>query len=231
MTFKFNAGITGHAKMALYDNTGVGGGPGALLGSSAEIVNPIAGVNTFTVTAGPALRKGVIYWAALWTDVSYVGTGFANPSYLGLTYTTSFPSTMTGFTVLGTTFGIGSQGVNITAFNAGVVSEPQQDGLTSYVYDSNPGDQDFYGIGSITSTPATVIATTVRAYMQKSDAGTRTAAVQLKSGATVVASPTMVLTTSGFLWTWRTDLTDPNTGSAWTPAAVNNVQIGPKVIA
>ena len=79
-----------------------------------------------------------------------------------------------------------------------VVNEPQQDGLTSYVFDSNPGDADFYGIGSIASTPATVIATTVRAYAQKSDAGTRTLAVQLKSGATTVASPTLVLTTSGF---------------------------------
>ena len=84
------------------------------------------------------------------------------------------------------------------------------------------------GIGSIASTPATVIATTVRAYAQKSDAGVRTAAVQLKSGATVAASPTLTLSTPGWGWAWRTDLTDPNTGAAWTPAAVNNAQIGPK---
>ena len=50
-------------------------------------------------------------------------------------------------------------------------------------------------------------------------------------GATTVTSPTLVLTTSGFLWMWRIDVTDPNTGAAWTPAAVNIVQIGPKVIA
>jgi hypothetical protein len=115
--------------------------------------------------------------------------------------------------------------------NFSQVSEAHQDGLTSYVFDSNPGDADFYGVASIASTPAVVIATVTRAYMQKSDAGTRTAAVQLKSGATTVASPTLVLTTSGWLWAWRMDLTDPNTGAAWTPAAVNNAQIGPKVIA
>jgi hypothetical protein len=28
---------------------------------------------------------------------------------------------------------------------------------------------------------------------------------------------------------WRTELNDPNTSAAWTAAAVNNVQIGPKV--
>src|SRR4029077_3090211 len=116
------------------------------------------------------------------------------------------------------------------ASNFSCVDEAQQNALTDYVFDSNPGDADFYGIASIASTPATVIATTTRAYMQKSDAGTRTAAVQLKSGATTVASPTLVLTTSGWLWAWRTDLTDPNTGAAWTPAAVNNATIGPKVI-
>jgi hypothetical protein len=115
--------------------------------------------------------------------------------------------------------------------NFSQVSEVQQDALTSYVFDSNPGDADFYGVGSIASTPATVIATTTRAYMQKSDAGTRTAAVQIKSGATTVASPTLLLTTAGWVWAWRTDVVDPATGAAWTPAAVNNAQIGPKVIA
>ena len=117
------------------------------------------------------------------------------------------------------------------ASNFSCVDEAQQNALTDYVFDSNPGDADFYGVASIASTPATVIATTTRAYMQKSDAGTRTAAVQLKSGATTVASPTLTLSSSGWLWTWRMDLTDPNTGAAWTPAAVNNAQIGPKTIA
>jgi hypothetical protein len=44
-----------------------------------------------------------------------------------------------------------------------------------------------------------------------------------------VAAPTLTLASS-WLWAWRTDLTDPNTGAAWTPAAVNNAQIGPTVV-
>ena len=95
--------------------------------------------------------------------------------------------------------------------------------MTTYVFDSTPGDADFYTIGSIASTPATTLAVVTRGYMQKSDAGTRTAAVQIKSGGTTVASPTLVLTTSGFLWAWRMDLTDPATSAAWTAAAVNGV--------
>jgi hypothetical protein len=117
------------------------------------------------------------------------------------------------------------------ATNASCVDEPQQNTTTDYVYDSTVNDADFYNIGTIASTPATTIAVTTRGYMQKSDAGSRTAAVQIKSGGTTVASSTLTLTTSGWQWAWRMDLVDPNTSAAWTPAAVNNVTIGPTVIA
>jgi len=111
------------------------------------------------------------------------------------------------------------------------VSEAQQDALTSYVYDSTPGHADLYNIAAIGSTPATVVAVTTRAYMQKSDAGTRTAAVNLKSGGTTVASPTVTLTTSGWQWAWRTDVLDPATSLPWAASAVDSAQVGPTVIA
>jgi len=117
------------------------------------------------------------------------------------------------------------------ATNASCVDEPQQNSSTDYVFDSTPGDADFYSIGSIASTPVTTFAVVTRGYMQKSDAGTRTAAVQIKSGGTTVASPTLVLTTSGWLWAWRLDLTDPATSAAWTAAGVNAVNIGPLTVA
>lgn len=120
---------------------------------------------------------------------------------------------------------------NTGTTNFGCVDEAQQNGVTDYVFDSTVGHADFYGVAGIASTPAATIAVTTRGYMQKSDAGTRTAAVQLKSTSTTVASPTLTLTTSGFLWSWRTDIIDPATGAAWTAAAVNNAQIGPVTIA
>lgn len=231
LSFNFNAGITGHAKMALYDATGASGGAGTLLASSAELTNPGAGVNTFTVTAGPTVTRGTTYWVALWSDVSITPNGAIGitTDQQVLTYTTTFPSPF----VVGATnaiAGMGSNGMNVTPLNAGCVNEPQQDATTSYVYDSTPGDADFYGIGSIGSTPASTIAVTTRGYLQKSDAGSRTAAVQLKSGATTVATPTLTLSSSGWLWAWRTDITDPATGAAWTAAAVNNITVGPQTV-
>jgi hypothetical protein len=116
------------------------------------------------------------------------------------------------------------------ATNASCVDEAQQDALTTYVSDATPGNADFYNIGAAASVPATTVAVTTRAYMAKSDAGARTAAVQLKSGGTTVASPTLSLTT-GFLWTWRTDTTNPATGTAWTAGGVDAVTVGPKTVA
>jgi hypothetical protein len=55
--------------------------------------------------------------------------------------------------------------------------------------------------------------------------------VDITSGTpTTVASPTLALSSS-FLWAWRTDSTNPATSTAWTPAAVDAVQLGPLVVA
>ena len=117
------------------------------------------------------------------------------------------------------------------ATNFSCVDEPQQNTTTDYVFSSTPGQADLYGIAASASTPLTTYAVTTRAYAIKSDAGTRTMAVQLKSGASTVASPTVVLTTSNWQWAWRHDTIDPQTGAAWTAAAVNLVNVGPLVVA
>lgn len=116
------------------------------------------------------------------------------------------------------------------ATNASCVDEAQQNALTDYVSDATVGHADLYNIATISSTPLSVVAVTTRGYMQKSDAGARTANVQLKSGATTVNTPTLTLTTS-WQWAWRIDTVNPNGGAAWTPAAVDALQLGPTVVA
>jgi hypothetical protein len=112
------------------------------------------------------------------------------------------------------------------ATNFSAVDEPQQNAATDYVFSSTVGQSDLYGIGAITATPVSVVAVTTRGFVQKSDAGTRNGAVQLKSGATTVQSTSTALSTT-FGWLWRTDTVDPATSTAWTPVAVNNVTVGP----
>jgi len=114
------------------------------------------------------------------------------------------------------------------ATNFSCVDEPQQNGVTDYVFSANVNDADFYTLAPIGVTPISIVAVTTRGFLQKSDAGTRGAAVQLKSGATTVTS-TPTLLSSSFGWLWRTDLTDPATGTAWTAVGVNGITIGPRV--
>jgi hypothetical protein len=220
--------FTGNLKGAIFaDNAG---SPGAVLATSAVMVNGVIGTGTLTFTPPFAVTKGVTYWVGVNHDVA-VQVGIHSSLFLskvgtGVPYA-SFPAAspvVGGFT--------NSMGYTMTitiTVNADMVNEVLQDSSTTYIYSSNPTDADFYTIAPLAQTPASVIAVITRGLIQKSDAGTRTGTVQLKSGATTVAAPTVSLNTN-FGWVYRADATDPATGLAWTPAAVNAVNIGPLVL-
>jgi len=227
-TIPATAGYTGNLKCSLFASSG--SAPTTVLGSATPITNPATGTNTFTFGSPVTVAKGTQYWIGFDSDTSAGTFGFTTgtPGGTSTTAYASFPVASPTFTA---SAAIICSLTITTSTNNCVVNEPQEDGLTSYVYDSTAGHADLYTIATIASTPATTYAVTTRAYMQKSDAGSRTAAVQIKSGGTTVASSTLTLTTSGFQWTWRTDTTDPATGSAWAAAAVDAALIGPKTVA
>ncbi len=238
VTFNLASAITGHIKVAIYDTAGTSAPnyPGNVIGTVSSIVtNPVQGANTVTFSPPISVTKGQIYWLAFSCDTSFnfqapqSNAGMLAMVNSSIAYATFPLPNPTG------TFNTGYSVLNISIFytvtNYACVGEPQQDGLASYVSDSTPGDADFYGLAPMSSAAQSVIAVTTRGFMIKSDAGTRTAAVQVKSGSTTAASPTLVLTTSGWQWAWRTDMTDPNTGATWTPAAVESINIGPRVVA
>jgi hypothetical protein len=227
------AGYTGNMKCTIFASTlgGTGNGfpPTTILGSATPISNPVTGSNTFTFSTPITVSRNVQYWVGFMCD-SASGTWNLNSGNNALQQTgTSYAAFPTASPVTAiSNVAICSWNLTIS-INYQLVAEAQQDGATSYVYDSTVGDADFYGIAAIAVTPASVVATTVRGFVQKSDAGSRSGAVQLKSGATTVNSGGIALSTS-FGWLYRTDQTDPATGAAWTPTGVNNVTIGPVVI-
>ena len=226
LTVDCNAAYTGNIKCSLFSNNA--GKPGTVLGSANMITNMIIGPNTITFPTPPTIVKGQTYFVGLCTDTPNTGpfsTNSATTGWTGGATYAGFPvanPTVSAYQalVITVTIGVGA--------NSNLVSEAQQDGATTYVYDSNVGDNDLYAIAPLSGTPASTIAVTTRGFMEKSDAGTRNAAVQLKSGATTVQSPSTALSTS-WGWLYRTDTTDPATGAAWTATAVNNAQIGPRV--
>ena len=228
------AGITGSITAAIYDCTGPNGTPANLLATATPVVNPIAGTVTLTFPTPPTLKAGTFYAFACNQNVStqYAQANVNNGTVQtgSYTYASWPPSTVSFGAWTNFTYGVSANPLLMTNFNYSLVSEAHQDAATSYVFDSTLGHSDFYGIAPIAVTPVATIAVTTRGLAQKSDAGTRNGAVQLKSGASTVTSSSVALTTS-WGWLWRTDVNDPNTGSAWTPTGVNNAQVGPTVTA
>jgi hypothetical protein len=234
----FAAPFTGRTRMAIYDSNGVAGGPGNLIAETLEVVNPNGAAGNTTVTnypivGSPQMVKNQIYWVGLWTDGTIVTTGNSIGSIyaLNLAYSsTAFPASMAASVTVGGIFS-GNFGVVVAANNSSAVAELQQDKLTSYVFDSNVNDADLYTSAPLPTTPVIVIATTLRGFMLKSDTGVRSASVQMQSGPTLVATPTLALNQTTWQWAWRTDSIDPNTGAAWTAGGVDALQFGPKVVA
>jgi len=226
-TISLGSGYTGNLKATIFASSG--SAPTTVLGSANTVTNPATGSNALTFGTPVSVTKGTQYWIGFDSDTSS-GTWSVASGTTGLSSTTAYASFPAASPTTSAAAAIVCSLTITLGGNYAAVDEAQEDATTSYVYDSTVNDVDLYGIASISSTPASIIAVTTRAYMQKSDAGSRTAAVQLKSGSTTVASSTLTLTTSGWQWAWRTDLTDPDTSAAWTASGVNNVTIGPKVI-
>jgi hypothetical protein len=225
---------TGNMKCSLYSSAGTL--PASPLASATTLTNLPAGVNTFTFSSPPSVIAGTTYWIAFCVDTN-TGANVLQFSSTNAFYTSgfitgtyaAFPPTNPSFTPNNGSSYVCS--VNyVPTLNAEMVDEAQQNTTTDYVYDTVAGHADFYTLAATTGTPSTVYAVTTRGYMLKSDAGNRTAAVQLKSGSTTVTSTATALTTSNWQWLWRMDLTDPATSAAWTATAVNNATVGPTVV-
>ena len=225
------AANAGNVKCAIFSNSG-SNTPAAVLGSATTLTGLSLGNNTFTFSSPVTVVQGTQYWVGFITDTAASSSWSVTSTNLGLsqsgsTYaafpTANPPSPSANSALIFT--------ANITptaAVNAPFVADVQQDAAASYVYSSAPGAQDRYTLSDISSTPSTIVGVTTRGLLTKSDAGTRTAAVQLRSGDTTVQSAG-ALSNSAWGWLWRSDQTDPATGAAWTVSGVAAAQIGAQV--
>jgi hypothetical protein len=115
------------------------------------------------------------------------------------------------------------------AANFSLINEAIVNGDTNYVEGQAPGTVDTYSFGALPGTPTTIDAITLVGYSEATDAAARAIALQVISGGTTSDGSSFALN-GGYNKFERLLTTDPNTGSAWTAAAVNALQGGPKVI-
>jgi hypothetical protein len=231
VTVGFFTNFTGNVKCALFNDAA--GAPGSLLAAATNILTNPAAISQQFNFSGVNVTIGQRIWIGICPDttngssvLTVVGTlaRATSPPYA------SFPGAISGYTPGSGAGTFASTIVFSPLPNSMLVAEPQQDGASTYVFDATVGDIDLYGIASLALPPVTTVATTVRAFMEKSDAGSRSASALMKSGGTLVATPTQFVQTT-WAWYWRTDQVDPATGAAWTAAAVDNVQVGQTVVA
>jgi hypothetical protein len=104
-------------------------------------------------------------------------------------------------------------------------------GDADYVSSATPGDTDVYGLSPL-STPSTtlvVAGVAVGARGWKTDAGDRTARVNLLSGSSTLSGATIAITASP-MWFEKITETDPATSGAWTVSGVEAIRAGIEVV-
>lgn len=108
-----------------------------------------------------------------------------------------------------------------------LVNETDPDSDSSYVQSNTVNDIERYTYPAISG--ANIAAVLIQAFARKDDGGFRTIQGAIKSGGTLGTTGTDVAPGSNYAYLMLQSLTDPNTGSAWTLAAVNAAEFGVKI--
>jgi len=189
-----------------------------------------SGVNVLTWPATMYLSSRNRYWVALLTDANVTmstggdtGVFYSTPT----SYATGFPATAPAGMTTGPFTRPFTSRFTVSG-NCTNVSESLANSDTDYVYSSNSGDEDLYDLDDLVPAAVNVLGVVSKVFFRKSDAGTRTGQLRLKSGATEVGG-TDTNPSATYTYTYRVDTTDPNTGAAWSGAAINALQLGVKV--
>lgn len=114
----------------------------------------------------------------------------------------------------------------LSSTNASNVDDATFDDDTTYNSDNTSGHIDLFNHGSLSSTPVTIHAVTVKSRAKKDDVTSRQLRNKLKSGATTSNGASQQVQT---IYMTQKDLflLDPNAGpGAWTAANVNATKIG-----
>jgi hypothetical protein len=224
-------GYTGNMRCALFSGTAAG--PTTVLAAAtAPINNPVTGNNSFTFSPAVAVSKNTQLWAGFCSDSPTGSNINSGATTFGITGCSS-PTAYAVFPL--NSVGVASGPAPVvsivyTASSNATIAGPLQYNNAVFVNDGVAGASDTYNISGLAVEPPSIVAVVTRGIMAKSDnLNPRSGSLNLTSGTTTVQTPTETLSTSMF-WTWRVDVTDPNTGAPWTPSAVDNLQVGPVVI-
>ena len=110
------------------------------------------------------------------------------------------------------------------------VDESLHDADTTYIRSRVPGDIDSFGVTALPTPAISVYGVAPFMVARKDDAGTRTARVLVRSGATTATGSTVTLT-ENYQHYQAFMATNPDTAATWTPAEVDAMEVGVEVVA
>ena len=220
-------------KPAVYaDNNGT---PGTLLSSGSQVTGPTAGTAlTLTLATPQTLTVGSAIWLGYTTDTALSMQRQDNSSYstnagytANVTYSSGVPSPAPSMTSGQPSIQIWGNVTNISS-NYSEANLLPPGGDLSCVTSSTVGAEDRYSFGALSSTPTSIAGVKVSALVRKTDSGSRTVSVQLKSGSTEVSGTAQA---PGVSYTYQAlyQDTDPSTSTAWIASGVNSLTAGAKV--
>ena len=104
--------------------------------------------------------------------------------------------------------------------------DEQSASAADYVESATAAHQDLYAATNLAHNPVSIFGIVRTAAAQKDDAGSRSLKLLTKSGSTVSAGASQMLTLGTSVRLSDVQETDPNTSAAWTKAGVDAMQIG-----
>jgi len=211
--------------------------PNSLLSSGGQVTGATSGTTlTLALTTPQTLSAGTAYWLGYITDTSVVlqevdatTTGYKASNTYGSGAPGTAP-TMTSGQASWVIYG-NLTGVAVNFYEEAIPSNQNQAvGDLSYVFDSSSGHEDLYNFPALSVTPSAIYAVAVKGYCKRSDSGSRTVSLRMKSGATD-SGGTATGQSPGTTYGWLDSFfeTDPNTSAAWTPSNLNAALSGFKI--
>lgn len=212
------------------------GSPGALANTGTEVVGCTSGTTlTLPLSTPQALTSGTSYWIGLITDTSISYQQYDATTNLSIrkanTYTSGAPNPAGGgFTVGQPTLLIWGNATGAATNWPSVSLNPPLGTSAAQVHSATVGQEDLFTFPVLASNPTAIYGGAVKAFMSKSDSGSRTASLNMKSGATdsTGSNAGQGLSTTK-QWQGSIYDLDPGTGAAWTNAGVNDAKSGVSV--
>lgn len=208
--------------------------PGTLLSAGSTVVGMTAGAAvTMPLTTPQALMAGTQYWLGFMCDISVTSgltglDGTNTDRTATSTFASGAPGTApaTSASLAALTWGSVTLASPVNWYE---VSQTPPQGAYSNLTDSTTGHEDLYTFGSL-SPVSTVHAVAMKANCARSDSGARTVSMRMLSGGTDGGGASTGQTpATSFGWLTSLFATDPATGAAWSPTAVNAATAGFKI--